>query len=232
MCAQDASKVMLLSPGTTWEPACEPTPKPSVIPLLQEDIDRAVRLLPEALATMLTRSQFAGVFIAGGWLRASVAREAQTTDVDLFCFDQHNDLRYYLSMMGKITSDSDGSTTFDIAGTAVQIIRGWRFKEPHEALAAFDFTICQSAIWYQHDSAKWCGQCAPRFYADLAARRLHYLGPNGGAAVHRSLFRALKYIRRGYHISEPTLAELAGDALEAAGSAAALINVAHAVEYA
>ena len=47
---------------------------------------------------------------------------------------------------------------------------------------------------------KWCSACDPRFYADLAAKRLVYRSPERNEDAGGSMLRVLKFYQRGYRI--------------------------------
>jgi len=94
----------------------------------------------------------------------------------------------------------------------VQFITGFARATPQETLAAFDFTVCQGALWFLNDVP--VGLLGPRFYRDLAARRLVFIGSEvpGG-----SLLRAQRYIARGYRCSVHTFAKLLTSLYKSAG---------------
>lgn len=88
-------------------------------------------------------------------------------------------------------------------GLPVQIIHRWTFQTPVDAIDSFDFTIAQAAIW--NDGSKelgkgWRSVCHPRFYQDVAGKRLVYCHPVRIEEAGGSTLRVLKFYQRGYRI--------------------------------
>lgn len=184
--------------------------------LLKEDIDRVVRRLPKDVRELLT-SHPGILFVGGGFIRAVVAGE-EISDIDVFGTDKAS-----LSSAAKqIQRDRGGEaecrlhhsknaiTTICINRLPLQFIHRWVFPTAEDVCRSFDFTVCQAVIW-REGSAKdspWRSVASPRFYTDLAARRLVYTAPVRDEEAGGSLLRAIKYIKRGYNIQVESLAGL------------------------
>ena len=88
----------------------------------------------------------------------------------------------------------------------VQFIHRWTFDNAHALIASFDFTIAQSAIWFEN--GEWQSITTPSFYDDLQDKRLVYTFPDREEEPGGSLLRVLKFLRRGYDISPENLAKV------------------------
>ena len=174
------------------------------IPLVWHDIAWAVRRMPAPVRALLQRHG-ARVFVAGGFIRACIAQE-RINDIDLFV-----DSKDYGEACAKELATPEGrpprrmlssenAFTVFVKPFPAQFIHRWVFGQPHEALASFDFTIAQAAIWWDAPNKKWAGACTAEFYPDLAAKRLVYTSPNRAEAAGGSMLRVLKFYQRGYRI--------------------------------
>lgn len=177
-----------------------------MIPLLKEDVTWCLARLPRPVVKLL-RDNPIKVFLAGGFVRDCILRE-KPSDVDLFAaspeeaFAAARTLALSDEKPGAITVGwekrihrSDNAFTLHMRHT-VQIIHRWTFDSPRAALESFDFTIARGAVWY--DGKEFTGGCDPRFYPDLAAKRLIYCAPDRNEDAGGSLLRLLKFYQRGY----------------------------------
>lgn len=158
--------------------------------------------LPKEVTRLLERHP--QWILAGGFIRASIAREP-TNDIDLFCIGDFKPDEVMSEFIDWKRSDTANAITLARKGTwPVQLIKRWRFGAREAVLDHFDLTIAQAS--FGSIEGKWSGLCSDTFYADLAARRLVYTWPTdpepGG-----SLLRVLKFVKRGY---APSLDCLAG----------------------
>lgn len=143
--------------------------------------------------------------LAGGYPRAIVAGE-DAADVDLFVagHDMATSIAEQLASVMKAKIHVSKRTLTVLARpTSVQVAWRWEFDRPADLIASFDFTVAQAAIW--SDGSCWRSAVGPRFYEDLARKRLVYLAPEREEEAGDSLLRVLKFARRGYKISLPSL---------------------------
>lgn len=209
--------------------------------LAWHDLQYALLRAPKNLLAVLKEPEWAGhVFVAGGFIRATVAGEF-INDIDLFTRDKEmaqklaRDLvrRQECSKFETLTDEgadkkiheTDNAFTLRCYKPAIQIIHRWTFP-PHAGsafagtsedgatavAASFDFTVCCAVIWWGVDETegghplddktiwKWRSYCDPRFYSDLAAKRLIYRRPVRVEDAGGSMLRVLKYYQREYRI--------------------------------
>lgn len=176
--------------------------------LLDEDVKWLVRRLPnDVRETLIAVGE--GIFVAGGFIRACIAHEP-VNDVDLFMRSPDAAKLAAAALAksrGGTAHETDNALT--VRGKPpVQFIHRWTFQSPDECVTSFDFTIARAAVW--HSSEGWQSTCDPRFYADLAAKRLTYCSPVREEAAAGSLLRVLKFYQRGYRIPLDSLADVMG----------------------
>lgn len=162
------------------------------------DLTWAVRRLPESVRDIL-KTTGPMIFLAGGYVRAVVAGE-RVSDIDLFApsrTDAEEAAKLLAGDEGKV-HETDNAFTVFTRPVATQFIHRWTFGSPADAIASFDFTIAQAAIWWSGE--RWSSCCANRFYADLAAKRLVYTSPLRNEDAGGSMLRVLKFYQRGYRI--------------------------------
>jgi len=173
--------------------------------LLHEDLTWAVRCMPRRVKSVMQKHG-SSVFIAGGYIRARVAGETPS-DVDLFVSSKPKAREVALAIADgneKAVHETPNALTIKGTGLTAQVIHRWVFSNPEECTKSFDFTIVQAAIWYEpqgnNGKGLWRSICSPRFYQDLAARRLVYTKPERNEDAGGSTLRILKYYQRGYRI--------------------------------
>jgi len=171
----------------------------ALIELDSNDIAWIVRRLPTEVRDLLV-AQRGRVFVAGGFLRSCIANEP-VADVDLFVDSPASAEQHIRTLLAGL---SDAAWTVRTANAItlkwqprVQIIHRWTFATPEECIRSFDFTIARAAVWYGEG---WRGVCDPRFYCDLAAKRLIYCAPEREEEAGGSLLRLLKFYQRGYRV--------------------------------
>lgn len=175
--------------------------------LLPEDLNYIVRNLPKDVRSLLQKD--AGVYLAGGFIRAMVAGE-KVSDIDLWGADKkHLDIVAEL-FAGKrqvrcMTTDN-AHTILTMGRTPVQFITRWTYDDPVKLAEAFDYSIAQAVVWYRDGIwQSWVGEF---FYPDLAAKRLRYLCPVRNEDAGGSLLRMQKFISRGYRISPESMGKV------------------------
>jgi hypothetical protein len=165
--------------------------------LFPDDLVSVLRRTPKAVFDLL--KDHPRLFMAGGFLRACIARE-EVSDVDLFAHDKEyaRGLAESLSKkLGKDMVETDNAFTVYCRPAPIQFIHRWTFSDPIQCLKSFDFTIAQAAVWFD---SEWKSSCSERFYADLSAKRLVYLSPIRNEDAGGSMIRVLKFYQRGYRI--------------------------------
>lgn len=181
--------------------------------LLTDDLHFVISRLPKDIVKMMKGET---LFVAGGFIRATIAGE-RVADVDIL--GPSKDRLDYLAKSlaverhGRVHGTDNAYTVLAPPRTPVQFIHRWLFADPDALLKSFDFTIAQAVVWWQpHDPegdrqyGVWCSMVGPRFYPDLAARRLYYLSPVRNEDAGGSLLRVRKFMKAGYSIQARSLA--------------------------
>ena len=164
-----------------------------------QDIRWALRLCPKTLRTVL---QETGSILAGGFIRAVVAGE-KPSDIDLFV--PNNALAETVSKKiaalqpgARILKTQNAFTVLGAFRLSVQIIHRWTYPDAETLVKSFDFTISRAAVWW--NGKAWESVADPRFYIDLASKRLVYCSPERNEDAGGSMLRVLKFYQRGYRI--------------------------------
>lgn len=160
------------------------------------DVKWIVRRLPKTVREYLESNS--DVFVAGGFIRACISHEP-VSDLDLFTTNaaRAGVVAGMLTPEGQKPFQTANAITFMLGAVPVQLIHRWSFATPYECVQSFDFTIARAAIWFGDG---WQSTCDPRFYADLAAKRLVYCRPVRNEDAGGSLLRVLKFYQKGYRI--------------------------------
>lgn len=181
--------------------------------LIPEDLSWCLQRLPAPWRDMM-QARPNQLFLAGGFIRSCIARE-DVNDADFFAPNHDTAAACALLVAGpaRLTPiRTDNAYTVPTKPVPAQFIHRWTFTNPVDAIASFDFTIARAAIWW--DGQAWASACDPRFYPDLAAKRLVYCMPERIEEAGGSLLRVLKFYQRGYRIPLDSLgaviARLAG----------------------
>lgn len=175
--------------------------------LESDDLAWVLRHVPKDVRSLL-EERSNRLFLAGGAIRAILARE-EVSDFDLLGSDK-NDLGLCAEVFkgrrhgARLYSTDNALTVLSPPRKPVQFITRWTFSAAEDVIASFDFTICQAVIW--HDGRNWQSQIGPRFFRDLAARRLIYTHPIRDEDAGGSILRAIKFVRRGYSLPVDQLA--------------------------
>lgn len=173
--------------------------------LLPDDLHYIVSRLPKDLLSLMKQYQ---VWLAGGCIRAMVARE-QVSDYDLLGMTKaqlsHVALILCEKRQGRMWKTDNAVTVLAPPRTPVQFITRWVYKAPEEVPPSFDFTISQAVMWWEPSPGVWRSLISPRFYPDLAAKRLYYTSPERDEDAGGSILRVLKFLHRGYGIAPESL---------------------------
>lgn len=163
------------------------------------DLTFSVRRLPRDVKDMMKR-EGRKLFVAGGFVRSVIANET-INDVDLFTATPADAERLANELAAPRKPYVTGNAyTVTARRMTVQFISRWSFVRPEDAMESFDFTIAKAALWWDEDAKLWTSACDPRFYQDLAARRLVYTSPKRNEDAGGSILRVLKFYQRGYRI--------------------------------
>ena len=159
------------------------------------DLVWCVRNLPEEVLKALKENP-GRLFLTGGHIRARVANE-RVNDIDLIAATPELAAKVALELQGRAPAKkTDNAYTLTRFRPVVQVIHRWTYPDPASCLKEFDYTIACAAIWWEEGN--WHSLVHPRFYADLAAKRLVYLAPVRHEDAGGSLLRLLKFYQRGY----------------------------------
>lgn len=197
------------------------TTAPITRSLVDDDMARIISGIPRDLQHLLTQTR--GLVLAGGCIRALVAGEP-VSDFDLFgpnaammilaseALAQERRSKGYLV---STVQTGNAITVLTLGRTPVQFITRWNFPDAETAVASFDFTVAQAAVWYRSSPSPspepvqpdgWQGICTQAFYPDLAARRLVYTAPVRDEDACGSLLRVRRFLAKGYTIQATSLA--------------------------
>lgn len=181
-----------------------------LMPLNPFDLKQCVRRLPKQVRALLQQNPRQAC-VAGGFIRAVVAGE-QVNDVDIFAPSYLHASNYAASLANQPGESprrmhkTDNATTIFGYFITPQIIHRWTFADVMDVVPSFDFTIACAVIFYCDRLNKWQGFCDPRFYQDLAAKRLVYRSPDREEEPGGSMLRVLKFYQRGYRMPLCSLA--------------------------
>lgn len=172
--------------------------------LLAEDLNFILSRLPRDVVKMV---QANGLFIAGGFIRATIAGE-KVSDIDVFGSGKEQlkllALELATARGGKMHETDNAFTVLTGSRLPVQFIHRWLYPlgAQSDLIAQFDYTIAQAVIWWQATDigGEWASLVSDRFYSDLAAKRLFYTHPVRVEDAGGSILRARKFIAKGYNI--------------------------------
>ncbi len=101
------------------------------------------------------------------------------------------------------------SVEFAAYGVAckVQFVKRCFYPQHEQLIQSFDFTICQAYLFYTSREG-WVGYCTEEFLRDFAERKLVYTAPTRDEDPAGSLLRVVRFLKRGFHISEADLAKV------------------------
>jgi hypothetical protein len=169
--------------------------------LTPHDAFWCVKRLPKCVFDLLQK-QPGKVTVAGGYIRSCIAQEP-VNDIDLLTPSKAEAETYAKAIAedSRLHESDNAYTVIRPRGPVIQFIHRWTFERPEAVVPSFDFTIARAALWFDGgDKKRWRTLCDPRFYADLAAKRLVYCSPVREEEAGGSLLRVLKFYQRGYRI--------------------------------
>lgn len=173
--------------------------------LKQEDLERAVDLLPQSLMLSMQSDR---VMVGGGFIRSIITGEP-INDVDVFIPSYEkavvlkDQVVEQLHRVGPTIIQTENAFTIKGAEYPIQIIHRWTFDSPEQLINSFDFTMARAALYWD---GQWKSLVDDDFYVDLAARRLCYRAPIRIEEAGGSMLRAVKFLMRGWRISPEHLA--------------------------
>lgn len=166
------------------------------------------RLLPAPVVEIMKEAGPA-LICAGGFIRSAVQNEVPA-DVDLFTTSRAAAEHWATKMaalagLKQVKTDNAITLKGRELRFPVQIIHRWTFSKPSDVIESFDFTIARALFWWQPiadapNLSRWFTQCDPRFYSDLAGKRLVYCSPQRNEDAGGSMLRILKFYPRGFRI--------------------------------
>ena len=180
--------------------------------LTDTDLNFVVRRLPKDVRTLL-QSNAGLLYVGGGFIRDTIAG-IEPKDLDILGAPTRLKgaaaaLHVMRGNEGNkvIAHETDNAITIVCPPRLpVQFITRWTFANSRDALASFDFTVCQACIYFDSGLDIFVGECSDLFYPDLAARRLTYTFPQREEEAGGSMMRAVKFLRRGWNIQPHSLA--------------------------
>jgi hypothetical protein len=179
----------------------------------------------------LLRENAGKLFLAGGFIRATIAGE-KISDIDMFGISKDDLMRVAkdltLGRKGRYFETKNAITVLAPPRFPVQFITRWTFTEAIKLVESFDFTVCKAAIWAERlpdvieevngettvtKEYAFHSLASDAFYPDLAARRLVYTHPVRDEEAGGSLMRVIKFVKKGYSVQAPALAGVVGRVL-------------------
>ncbi len=168
--------------------------------LTQTDLNFVLSRCPKDVVDLLRKKP---LYLAGGFIRETIAGN-KPVDIDLFGTDieslRSTALDLALSRGVKPFSTKNAVTVLAHPRLPVQFITRWVFQNAEQTAESFDFTVCQSVIWYDKAAEQFRSLVHDDFYSDLSARRLVYTFPNRDEDAGGSMVRVCKFLKRGYNI--------------------------------
>lgn len=191
--------------------------------LSHHDLAWILRRTPKKILALLCRHP-GEVFIAGGFIRACIANET-VSDIDLFTKSKEQAEAMAKELVGEKEErlyTTENAITVKGFGLPIQFIHRWTFNSPEDCLQSFDFTIAMGLVYCKAFNPSpteqdadaghptWEGISDPRFYQDLAAKRLVYTSPIRNEEAGGSMLRVLKFYQRGYRMPLSSLGAVIG----------------------
>ena len=175
--------------------------------LTKGDLQLVVSRIPKDVRKMMAERP---LFIGGGFIRETITGN-DVNDIDMFAADKDTlaTAAQYLASGrdgGKTHTTDNAITVIAHPRIPVQFITRWLFSEASDLVRSFDFTVCQSAVWFDLKTKMWRSAIGAGFYPDLAARRLVYTHPVREEEAGGSMLRVRKFLARGYNIQAMSLA--------------------------
>jgi hypothetical protein len=188
------------------------------------DLQWCLRRAPRPLLELLKRHG-SKVMVAGGYIRSCISNE-HINDIDVFTSSEEQSKALALELVeGDEKRMKRTPNCYFVLGfrTHIQFIHRWTFTDPAACILSFDFTIARAAFWWEkkmvpaptdenaaaeRDDGAWKTAADPRFYQDLAAKRLIYCSPVRIEEAGGSMLRVLKFYQRGFRIPLDSLGKV------------------------
>lgn len=174
----------------------------TIMTLHPDFVSLAVNNLPDEIRGVLMKLG-PGLCVAGGFVRDTLLGE-EPKDIDLFGTGVKvvADAITVLEKLGyKRVSDTRNAVTFlSPEGPKVQVIRRVYYPT-HEALVdSFDFSICQTAVWWAGD--RFVGYCTEAFSEDIVNGKARYTAPERDEDPGASVLRMVRFAGRGFEVPQ------------------------------
>lgn len=129
-------------------------------PLAWHDLQCVLRRSP-ALLLAACKHFGSDVMIAGGFIRACIARE-DVNDIDVFACSKQRSIEMIHWILKAVhgveditkhwkesVHETDNAYTLKHWQTPIQFVHRWTFTDPVSAIQSFDFTISRAAFWFE-----------------------------------------------------------------------------------
>lgn len=151
------------------------------------------------------------VYLGGGFIRSVLNRE-EPKDIDLFIQDAI-DAKLGAALLrdtyGYSLYTTNNAITLQKKGCKqIQFITRWKYTDAQEMIDSFDFTIAMAGIWYDLVDQEWKSVRHHDYYYDVYNKELVYLQPQREEERAGSLLRMIKFLKRGYSISDNELSKV------------------------
>lgn len=174
--------------------------------LTATDLHFVVSRLPKDIRSLMQEHP---LIVAGGFIRETVSG-GKVSDIDIFGASKEAlelaAMYLTLNRKGRKFSTKNAITVLSPPRFPVQFITRWLFDTPTLCTESFDFTVCQAAVWHDHEAKRFKSSIGENFYPDLAARRLTYTYPVRDEDAGGSMLRMRKFISRGYSVQAGSMA--------------------------
>mgnify|MGYP001306427689 FL=1 len=169
--------------------------------------------LPAEVQSILKRFP-TKLMVAGGFVRDFLT-EARPKDVDIFAITKgvlEEAWEEFWARTEKYPFKKKTKNTVTFCSNdelpKVQFIDKCFYPTAQALIESFDFTICQSAIYW--NGLQWVGVCTEAFWTDICDWTAHYTAPQREEDPGASVLRMVKFARKGYEIPEDDIARVVG----------------------
>ena len=184
-----------------------------MIRLNQSLVDAIVTSLPEEVRAALMDSNGA-LCLAGGYIRDFMLGE-EPKDIDIFgtcegevmhAVEQFDWDQHYTK---KTQANSVAFSCWNGQKKTVQFVTRSYYADHDALIRSFDFTICQVCVFYDGLPIRsWIGFCTEGYLHDFVERALVYTQPERDEDPAGSLLRVVRFLKRGFTISEEELSKV------------------------
>lgn len=189
-----------------------------ILEFTQQAIHNIVKGLPHDLRDLMIKNSKESdklLFLGGGFIRSSIMGETPN-DIDLFGPDKEFleliatklvNLRLQEGQsLTKLHKTRNAFTVLTPGRMPVQLVYRWLFNDPVAMMLSFDFTMCQSVIYWADGKAH--GGHVETFYQDIATKSLIYTAPDRNEDAGGSMLRVTKLLRKGWYIDPENLGKV------------------------